>query len=651
VQRFFAFYKQVLVLKNKYPAIELATYSETNLDLLKDYIAFFDNRKDCYAPADVQVFRLGMNARTMLLERQSREHAQAMLDAATLKLQFDVFQHVKTKLSKSIFPGLKARIIDNKEVANEDEVLKRLNEIEGEWVKQKKYARFSAFELDGMMERWIKLQAYRGIIKQDRESDSPLSDRVWEELDELNNELKHLLDVTGRELMEAMLGRLALVPGEQRVAIAFPPLDKMKRVPSTQIFDENVLEATLSALADVGLNSDFAENFKRQAIAHSSLTPRFVVRFKEYIEKYGDESQRRHLDDLFLYPKKQSIWQKKNFAIPFVLGSKGMGESLDQRAQALSHQQQRLLTTQFTVSRLLKIIHLYDEANLGQLSQLSKYVDWPNTGLDFEYWDPREASLEFSSQLEKPVVEIVEEPRSTVPSNREKVIEVLGEGLSTLTQYVLGNYKQSNRHNRKGRAEHLVEQLGVAFTDLQLMVDEEEAFYQDTCCGVITFLFIHYQSIEDWDSELSKDIERSLVALLDAFTMEVESMIGGYQQALAMRAASQTKSNYLERAAKFMLHFFPVEPAPTAKEKDSVFSFLLSWIIHHSPEVTAALFEKTLTGGQEQYTYHAEVSQLLASLRERDGQETKVIIIKEVTKEDFDADVARTRFLCTGPCV
>ena len=289
---FLLFYKKVLVLKHKYPSIDLAIYSDKNLEILWGYVEFLDQRKRYYSPGDAAMLHLGAAARQKPAEERTLAQVQAMLDAVAIKQHFDVFQRAKTELSKKILPALKATIMVSKDIKNEDKALQHISDIEAQWNKQKKYARYSACELDEIMLRVCHLMTYRGIIQKDIANKSPLLSSIREELQELDSELNDLLQEARKELIDPMLGRLVLVPSSHRYVIAHPPSAEENRIQKDQIYDENVLAVTLTALTEVGLDSGYVEAFKKQTAAHSTLSP-VIERFETVCQSiWGSEAKK-----------------------------------------------------------------------------------------------------------------------------------------------------------------------------------------------------------------------------------------------------------------------------------------------------------------------------------------------------------------------
>ena len=290
--------------------------------------------------------------------------------------------------------------------------------------------------------------------------------------------------------------------------------------------------------------------------------------------------------------------KKKPAGIPPIVGIKGLGKGLEQIDKDLDRYQLRL-NKKSTVKGAQKIARLYDEAKVGDLI-VPVYPQ--NTQLDFEYSDPK-VSLpsEFSSHLDRPIVEAA----SAVTMEVESVkIAAVKKVLDSVFPYAVGNFLQSHRHSRQGRAEHLVGHLGDAL----------EA--KDAYCNLIALLFIHYHSIADQNSELSGYLEKGLVSLLDAAAPDADIMKNRYLGALQLRQVPE--SPHLDRASQFVFRLFSETSACSMKEKDPVFLFLKGWIIDRCPTVRDVLFEKTVVQDQEQYTYLVQMNELLAALKEKD---------------------------------
>ena len=203
-----------------------------------------------------------------------------------------------------------------------------------------------------------------------------------------------------------------------------------------------------------------------------------------------------------------------------------------------------------------------------------------------------------------------------------------------ISQYAEGQFASKHPHSRKGRAGHLAAALQESDEALQSLVgiksEEDKHDFSEIYARLIALLFLHYQSIADPKSELSRKLETGLMSLLHVDKEEIR-----YSDAQEERKSLEALD--LNRVYQTMSKLFSTTQTGTRKETEPFYLFLKNLIIQDFPSVRDMLFENTGTEDKPTYSLLPQVDEVLTQLKEKDAQETRVFRHQGTEKQDFDA--------------
>jgi hypothetical protein len=647
VGKFNAFYKQLCELRDKHPEIIVSSYSKRNLTVLKQFCDWFDNTTTYYSSDEFNTLMRAQKASQAFRVQPTPENTKALMAAIGVKLRHDVYQRVQDELKHEIFPGLKEAIWQNdserKTEIREEETQAEIMRIESQWEKHNRFASLSSDALVEMIIKMTELDQYMSVLNQDITNRSgQIPKEIQTELAVLAGEFYELLESARHELIDAALARLVLVPANVRHEIGLPGA---RSIPADQRFDENVVAPVLASLVQVGLDKAYVDAFIRYtSTTPSTLTKSQIVNFQQFVSTHGNVEQKKLAEKLFeMTHEKQTEFttfpEQTGSLLPAVdlpIGEKGKEKQLDAIETKFAELEGDLANAR-------AIATLFGAAKMHQVNVVNPF----GPGLAFAQSAPfltptiSESDSETSESVPPQVPEPSEAPevpeKSAVrdfPMTDSDKIRAMRDSVGFISRYAVGDFEKGSRHTRQGRAMHLVEfinQTLQGFHDELLNKKREERYRM-----LIVSLFMHYLSIRDANSELSKQIEKSLIHLLGIPSMDM-TVIQAYRNAVGMRGQSATPTSGVPSFFKKAFSMFQSQAADT-KTDDPVCLFLKDAVIRYFPGVRDMMFDPS---GQ----LNEKTRQLVEVFKQKDYQESKYMGHVEVSKADFDSMMKPTREL------
>jgi hypothetical protein len=643
VPRFSDFYARVVALKAKYPNIQLSTYSDSNLQTLKEIATYCDSTGSYhYSSTELTVLRSAEYHRG---RPQGSPHS--ILNGVAVKLRHDAYQRACIEMQGEIFPGLKQHIMGKAGFSEKEEkkAMDVVAQAESQWRRHKHFARMPSSRLDEIGTRLVLLNSYYDVIKKDRQFALP--EELKDALYDLSDQFYQIMKKTRSQLIDAMLARLALIPAIYRRFMSVPT-ERVQPAAYDESYDDNVVVATLVALVEAGLDRKYVETFKGNTETQSTLTLDMVKKFRDCITVNGNASQQNLLASLFDAPFEAQTEFPMSTTLPIGalpkvielrIGEKGKYAYLDGISKRFMDCRQ-ILSQRRVTPNVKQFFDLYDEAEIPSLDP------FPNPLINhftFTYHTPSILPALVVVKSQQLVPATVEIKRATP--------KAISDCLDFTTKYAIGRHADGHHHTRQGRAEHLATMLAKMSKQMQEVSDA--AKFQQHCHYAIVILFLHYQSINDVTSDLSKQLETCLIDLLGVSAMS-EEVKKSWSSAFVLREEKQSELvSRLAKGCRFAMRLFHSD-LTEIKEKDPVFGFLQQVIIMHCPDVCELLYEKIVKSGQTQCVPKSEMLTVLSKLKQKDREETKFFMQEGIAKEDFDGvfvEVARKADIAEIPTV
>jgi len=633
--RFKSFYEKVCALKAKYPQFFLSIYTDANLASLKKLTELAD-KKILYSSAELADLHSVVLAKSFQPDRLSVPVGLRILSSVEMLFHKKFLLATARVLEAEIFPGLKEHIQTRRELKDEASLFRSISEIHGKWKKHKRYVGYSSLALKELADKLVELNKYKDMLASDLEC--KLSKQLLEDLKDLADDFDRLMAKAFAELCEAMLARLMLIPAFRRRRI----------IPANESYNENVLHAVLIDLIAVGLPKSYVETFKLLSADTLVLKAEYVMKFRQFIESFGTTEQKDHKDDLFDLSSEKL---DDDIVLPVAIEQtfvKYLQRNVLQEQEEFTEYQSNikqcravLLSNVGQPENNMQILQLFADS---QAEEIAKEMSEELLSLNFQsvifsLIEPSQSQTSSLCDSDSTVdTETEQESASQFVLPFEDIMKTLADTATLLSQYGDGIFiDDAAPHTREGRASHLLEVVNMTLEVMRKnQVDgrDHEAAY----CNLIIIVFLHYASIRDASSELSINLESSLINMLGVprFAAEIYAV---YASAFNARAEVGRFSRACHQFYLFAQTILPGSDVSNISEKetDLVFCFIKDLLIQHFPGIRALLFVAVDPSGQGQYIYNEEAEQKLAILKEKDQQETKFFTRVGIAKTDFDA--------------
>ncbi len=617
--KFNEFYQRVFELRDKYPNLTIAAFSDNNLSVLKRLTAMCDHADYFLSEEEYQTVRSAIQSGKMPAGQMSVDDASRMCEAVKMALNKQARHEFVGSLNNDLFSALKD-VNKLKAVSLQDEeiIARRILELESRWDQQKHYADLPLNAFMTMKFRFDGIKRYLALMASDLNAQTP---SVKEDMQTVIIELLSKLGKEYQWLAEAAVARLELVPTTDLFLLFGSIRETHDFTPCSGDFCLNMADM----LIEVGLSSDYVETLKRLDRGQSMFSRDSVVELRDLVGMVGEEKIKMRLKSL--------IDGESGVLLPSIR-SEGQRLFVPDDAQDLN-EGEKMLTA--WINWLQDVGDPLSPEIQDELSVVCKMADLD--GL-MQLINRNESAGAFTSAAavrksvtardERPAekeVQSAQSPRSEIPA-----LKNLAKVLSHVSDYMLENPVHSSSHSRQGRAQHISGLIWNVFNNFKNTSNIAQLHEQNR--ALIFILFLHYQSIDNSKSELSVLIEKSLVELLgfnsERFPKAALQDFENARQKSMERRDSSAKLHYSH--AKTLLFGSAMA---SDKTLDPLFLFIKKHIIQNEPTLREMLFEKNPE--KKELVLNKECEQMLSQLVDKDRLETAIFKNIQVDSGTFDA--------------
>ena len=580
----------------------------------------------------------------------SFEQAQILLYAVKIKLRYEARRQTLASLNEDLFSTLKA-------TNQNEEVLDRIWHIESQWQWKKHFAGLSPAGIALMEARLNKLNDYLKILEREADEFPPLLKERKDQLHQIAKDLKKLITEDQEQLKQAKLARLELVSDKTREELFASRTAPTKRF----TFPADICAATLTALQELGLSSEYVNTFMRltEGVRHK-LTIDDVQKYRSTMEDESTRVQTSSFADDELEPSPLPKSKSQAVVIP-----SDAALLMQQEAQLNDLMAATIKTGNLTLEQRRQVVQLYQSVDIPTFRQrVSTFDPVPSFIATPAMWSSRLASEPAPAPSLLPPSRVVSQTRaesapvgirkksestevrigvywppapraplaSHAPQESDEEIKIKS-AINMIAIYK----EQTSGHNRQARADHLLKMLTMELRNWKNAYQNPDPHVQKNIYNnIIAKLFMHYQSIDNADSVLSRLLEESLSRLLgfsggQSSQPDLREFEGKRTESAAQREELIGKMKVQYSRARSALFG---SASANVKKFDPLSLFLRKHIIEHEPAIRDKLFVKKADGTEYAYQKTAEI--IVGQLEEMDRLEAAYFRSPSMSQNAFD---------------